>query len=115
MIISRKGILFTSRPRKITFYYRYIPKNIQDYGEADFVVKDSQQNIIATKSFKFESQSSWTQESILLEYGVTKASSLCIIFKSTVNESCLERNSENFLIQIAKIWEKVNLSVANYT
>ena len=91
-----KGILFTSRPRKITFYYRYIPKNIQDYGEAVFVVKDSQQNIIATKSFKFESQSSWTQESILLEYGVTKASSLCIIFKSTVNESCLERNSENF-------------------
>ena len=86
-----KGILFTSRPRKITFYYRYIPKNIQDYGEAVFVVKDSQQNIIATKSFKFESQSSWTQESILLEYGVTKASSLCIIFKSTVNESCLEK------------------------
>lgn len=36
------------------------------------------------------------EESILLEYGVTKASSLCIIFKSTVNESCLERNSENF-------------------
>ncbi|MDE6451862.1 MAG: PCMD domain-containing protein, partial [Odoribacter sp.] len=97
---SKKGVYgydFTSRPVKLSFFYKYVPKNSDDWFEATIVVKDKAGEVIAEKTVcKSGGINVYTQEIIELDYRIMKrAASMYILFKSTGNSVCLEANTTN--------------------
>lgn len=92
------GCQFNSRPNRLEFYYKYIPKNQADYFVATIIVKDIDNNIITEKEVRGNAQNEYNRMKIVLDYKNkyrTKVGNICISFKSTGNSSCLEANDSN--------------------
>ena len=92
------GYNFDSRPIRLEFHYKYVPKNPDDYFITTITVKDKNKNIITEKVIEGTAQSTYNIMRIDLDYQNnyrTKAGNICISFKSTGNPSCLAANSSN--------------------
>lgn len=89
------GIPFTSRPSGFIFYYKYYPKNSNDYFEAEIGLKDVNDEIIGIKNITGVSTSDWTQQAVKLPYGNKKAVSMYIRFKSSANKDCWSIDKDN--------------------
>lgn len=91
------GIQFTSRPSEISFSYKYIPKNPNDYGCVAIELKSLDNTIIYSKVFELKSQSTYAEFSQKLIYDslVKKAATISLIFKSSANEECWAINESN--------------------
>ena len=61
------GIAFTSRPKALSFYYKYTTKNNADRGFAEIWVKDAQGNIVASKTADLAAASEWTMATVQLD------------------------------------------------
>lgn len=92
------GYNFDSRPIRLEFHYKYVPKNPDDYFITTITVKDKNKNIITEKVIEGTAQSTYNIMRIDLDYQNnyrTKAGNICISFKSTGNPRCLAANSSN--------------------
>lgn len=81
------GYTFTSRPSRLSFYYKYQPSGSHTFS-VDFIVKDANDNIIAQETFNGESQSDYIKKEIVLDYQTncyTQPNSICINFNSGEN------------------------------
>lgn len=91
------GIDFVYRPRGFRFYYKYKPKNAEDYFSAKIVLLDNLGNVIAEQTYVGKAKDDWTLESVRIEkiyFG--KVAKMYISFRSTENQNCLEFNTTNF-------------------
>ena len=91
------GLEFNSRPSKITFDYKYIPKNSKDYA---VVVLDlySDSQVIYSKKINLYSQGSFINEAINIDYSNhigKKVSKISLVFKSSGNSECWDINDTN--------------------
>ena len=79
------GISFVSRPKSVSFWYKYTAKNSADYGRAWMKVLDASGNVIAEKQLDLPAQSSYTQQTMECNYSApyAKAASLQITFVSS--------------------------------
>lgn len=92
------GYNFGSRPIRIEFQYKYVPKNPDDYFITTITIKDKDKNIITEKVITGRAQSTYDVMGVDLDYQNnyrTKAGNICISFKSTGNPDCLAANSSN--------------------
>ena len=91
------GYSFASRPSALKFYYYYCAQNSADYGYVEVWVKDKAGNIIASGNKNLVPCAEYVDESIDLSYSVNsgKASSICVIFKSSNNPDCQTINTTN--------------------
>lgn len=92
------GYSFASRPDTLKFYYKYIPKNPEDYGYVEINILDTQGNSIASNSMNLTSQNTYSDIKLPLDYKndfTTKAASMYIVFKSSANAECLSIDVKN--------------------
>ena len=82
------GIDFVSRPKSITFWYKYVPKNNSDQASAQISVYDASNNVIASKEVRIDATGQYTRMTMVLDYPAdcAKAASLDVRFKSSVND-----------------------------
>lgn len=94
------GMNFTSRPDGLSFWYKYVPYNPNDYGYVEVWVKDAEGTLIAVaKNENVTAQGEYAEMNLKLDYTVAaKAASICVIFKSTNNPDCLTKSSSNFTV-----------------
>lgn len=90
------GLAFVSRPSKVSFEYKYVPKNPVDYGTVLVELMDGNNNKLCSKILNIQN-TSFSSETIVLEYSdkVSKASYISIIFKSSGNQDCWVYNTTN--------------------
>lgn len=97
------GYPFSSRPSKLVFYYKYIPSGDHSFT-VEFIVKDENNNTMASELFNGTSQSEFIRKEIVLNYNkncFTKVATLCINFnsgtnsKSEVDEASVSRSSRH--------------------
>lgn len=107
------GIAFTSRPKALSFYYKYTTKNNADRGFAEIWVKDAQGNIVASKTADLAAASEWTMATVQLDYpfGSQKGEKIYVRFQSTNNASCLEKNESNFTLHVAQAFVASHLYI----
>ncbi len=91
------GMSFASRPASMTFWYKYVPRNSADYGYVEIWVKDAAGNVIARKESNIESVGQYTEMTLELDYpsGASKASQICVVFRSSNNPDCQTITNEN--------------------
>lgn len=96
--IVATGIEFKSRPSSMSFWYKYIPKNNQDFGYAEIILKDQSGTIIANSSTQLPRQNTWKQITITLTYNenIMPANNIYVKFTSTVGDTFLDKNDNNF-------------------
>lgn len=92
------GIEFKSRPSSMSFWYKYIPRNNQDFGYAEIILKDQSGTIIANSSTQLPKQDTWKQITITLTYNenIMPANNIYVKFTSTVGDTFLGKNDNNF-------------------
>lgn len=102
---------FVSRPTKISYYYKYVPKNSADWFEVTIVLKDADNQIIAERVItRGGNVSNYTEEVVTLDYKkISKAAFIYIAFKSSGNSDCWSANKTN--LSIPPMW---NLSDGEY-
>ncbi len=91
------GLAFGSRPSALKFYYYYCAQNSADYGYVEVWVKDNAGNVIASGNKNLSPRGEYGEESVNLTYSMksAKASTICVIFKSSNNPSCQTINTTN--------------------
>ncbi|MDE5812274.1 MAG: DUF4493 domain-containing protein [Muribaculaceae bacterium] len=82
------GISFPSRPKSLTFSYKYATaynNDNGDYGVAEIKVIDATGNVISSKSVQLNRRDSFKEETLELSYpdNASKAASISIVFKSS--------------------------------
>lgn len=79
------GITFTSRPAKLSFWYKYSGYADTDRGVAEIKVYDTNGNLITSQDATLTNTSSYTQKELTLSYprGAAKAANIQVNFKST--------------------------------
>ena len=107
------GIAFSSRPKALSFFYRYTTKNSADRGFAEIWVKDAEGNIVARKTADLAAASEWTPATVQLDYpfGSKKGEKIYVRFQSTNNASCLEKNDSNFTLKVAQAFVASHLYI----
>lgn len=107
------GIAFSSRPKSLSFYYKYTSKNSDDKGFAEIWVKDANGRIVATKSANLALASDWSHANIELDYpfGSEKGSKIYVRFQSTNQAACLEKNDTNFTMKTASAFVASHLYI----
>lgn len=107
------GIAFSSRPKSLSFYYKYTSQNSNDRGFAEIWVKDANGRIVATKNVSLAHASDWTQANIELDYpfGSEKGSKIYVRFQSTNQAACLEKNETNFTLHTAQAFVASHLYI----
>lgn len=98
------GIDFASRPSKVSFWYRYEPKNGSDQGLAEVWVKSATGAVIAQKTVSLGAASSFTKYDISLDYplGTVKGAKIYVRFQSTSDATFLEQKGANFTLTTAQ-------------
>lgn len=78
------GIEFTSRPKSVSFWYKYAKKADADQGYMEVTLYDASGNVIFTDN-KVLTATAYTQETITFNYPATceKAAKMSIIFRSS--------------------------------
>lgn len=92
------GIAFGSRPASLSFKYMYTAKNSADKGLAEFWLKDSQGNTLASGTRQLEATGSWTEVTLPMvspAQGTAKAAKLYVKFLSTYSEEFLTKTDDN--------------------
>lgn len=91
------GIQFASRPSALTFQYKYIPKNTEDYGNVLVVVYDASGNKIAEGSKNLTAVNAFGLATVPLNYSVKnkKAAKIYVKFVSTVESRFLVKTELN--------------------
>lgn len=84
------GMPFASRPSGIKFWCKYAPRNSADYGYAEVWVKDADGAVIASANMNITAENVYVEKNLALTYAenAAKASSICVIFKSSNNPEC---------------------------
>jgi hypothetical protein len=92
------GIAFTSRPKAMSFWYKYTAKNSNDAGEAEISLLDASGNVIASGKASLGASSSYVQKTITLTYahGSAKAAKIYVKFLSTADAQFLTKSTTNF-------------------
>lgn len=105
------GLSFASRPSALKFWYKYDPRNEKDYGYVEIWLKDSGGNIIAKASSNLTKETAYKEKPLDLNYEANcpKATSICVIFKSSNNPDCLVKSEANLTKPLFG-----NLSDGNY-
>ena len=98
------GLAFASRPSKVSFWYRYEPKNSADHGLAEVWVKSASGDVIAQKTVSLGAASSFTKQEINFDYplGTAKGAKIYVRFQSTADGAFLEKTDANFTMRTAK-------------
>ena len=88
------GTVFTSRPSALKFWAIYAPHNTGDQGLCEVSVLDANGAVIASGSIKVSEVSSYTQQTIPLNYarGAGKAATIKVLFRSTATDNFLNNN-----------------------
>lgn len=91
------GMPFVSRPSSLKFWYKYEPRNSADYGYAEIWVKDANGVVIASATTNINAENVYTEKVLNLSYSTQspKASSICVIFKSSNNPACQTISNSN--------------------
>lgn len=93
---SYTGYVLSSRPYAISFAYKYLPKNNNDWGTVDIDIKDEAGNSLMQIQEKLDLKSTYMKKTIPLNYlRFSKAKTICIGFKSSGNPGCLTISSDN--------------------
>jgi hypothetical protein len=94
------GFPYTTRPEKLTFWYKYLPVGI-DTGGAKVVLKkfqDSSSITVGKGSATFEQTLTYTQMTVNIDYFSDDIPDTCIvIFASSQNKICAQPGSTLFL------------------
>lgn len=92
------GIAFESRPKSISFWYKYTPKNSSDAGQAFIALYDASGNAIYSETISLGAATAYTQKTVEPSYdhNTPKAAKLYIRFMSTADSSFFTKNSTNF-------------------
>ena len=94
------GYAYASRPKSVSFWYKYSPKNSADYGQASVNLLDAAGNVIASAEQNLTKADAYQQVTFdfTSQYGMdcAKAASIQVIFKSSGNADCLKYNTTNF-------------------
>lgn len=90
------GYPFSSRPSSLSFWYKYQPKNSNDYGYAEIWLKSADGKIIAKETRNLTKADAYTEVVMNLPYTVKqKAAKICVIFRSSANPDCYAINESN--------------------
>lgn len=90
------GYPFSSRPSSLSFWYKYQPKNSNDYGYAEIWLKSADGKIIAKGTRNLTKADVYTEVVMNLSYTVKqKAAKICVIFRSSANPDCYAINESN--------------------
>lgn len=90
------GYPFSSRPSSLSFWYKYQPKNSNDYGYAEIWLKSADGKIIAKETRNLTRADAYTEVVMNLPYTVKqKAAKICVIFRSSANPDCYAINESN--------------------
>ena len=90
------GYPFSSRPSSLSFWYKYQPKNSNDYGYAEIWLKSADGKIIAKETRNLTRADQYTEVVMNLPYTVKqKAAKICVIFRSSANPDCYAINESN--------------------
>ena len=91
------GLTMSSRPRALSFSYKYVPKNNADWGVAEIHVLASDGTVIAEQTVNITAQSEFDTKNLTLNYpmGSKKAARVQVMFKSCGNPDCLAINNNN--------------------
>lgn len=92
------GIPFASRPKAISFWYKYSAKNGSDHGHMEVWLKDALGNILFQASRDLAPAGAFTNVTIPFTYAANapKGAKLYVKFLSTNNRTFLEKNANNF-------------------
>ncbi|MDE6267812.1 MAG: DUF4493 domain-containing protein [Muribaculaceae bacterium] len=92
------GVSFASRPTALSFWYKYAPKNSADKGFVEIWVKDATGNILSHKTKNLDAKSSYTQETIQLDYPAKceKGAKIYVKFLSSYSMEYIKRTDSNF-------------------
>lgn len=90
------GYPFSSRPSSLSFWYKYQPKNSNDYGYAEIWLKSADGKIIAKETRNLTRADAYAEVVMNLPYTVKlKAAKICVIFRSSANPDCYAINESN--------------------
>lgn len=90
------GYPFSSRPSSLSFWYKYQPKNSNDYGYAEIWLKSADGKIIAKETRNLTKADQYTEVIMNLPYTIKqKAAKICVIFRSSANPDCYAINESN--------------------
>lgn len=93
---SYDGYLFESRPFAVSFAYKYVPKNSEDWGFAIIEVVDANGKSLAKEEKILVAKSSYIVETVKLNYTLSgKAARIKVSFKSSGNSNCWGINEDN--------------------
>lgn len=94
------GIEFASRPKTISFWYKYSPKNSADKGYAEIWIKDANGNLIGeVQTMLLENDGEvYTQKSFTIAHtpGTPKAAKIYVKFLSSYSMDFIKRTNDNF-------------------
>lgn len=92
------GIPFASRPKAISFWYKYSAKNGSDRGFMEVWLKDGLGNMLVHETRDLVPASAYTNVTIPLTYAdnAPKGAKLYVKFLSTNNRTFLQKNDSNF-------------------
>lgn len=93
------GIEMASRPKSLTFWYKYFPRNASDKGYAEIWVKDAAGNVIASTSANLDAAGDYAPMTLPLTYpmGAPKGAKIYVKFLSTYSAEFLERTNDNLV------------------
>lgn len=92
------GMVFSSRPTGLKFWYKYAPRNSADYGYAEIQIKDAAGNVIVTANSNISAINTYTEKTISLPAypaNAPKAATICVAFKSSNNPACQTISNDN--------------------
>lgn len=90
------GYPFSSRPSSLSFWYKYQPKNSNDYGYAEIWLKSADGKVIAKETRNLTKADAYTEVVMNLPYTIKqKAARICVIFRSSANPDCYAINESN--------------------
>lgn len=94
------GLSFASRPKAISFWYKYSPKNSNDRGYVEYWIKDASGNVLQSGSQALQSASDWSQVTLNCTYAVNtaKAATIYVKFLSSYSGDYLTKSSDNFSV-----------------
>lgn len=92
------GIPFASRPKSVSFWYKYAARSSEDYGRAWIKVLDTSGNVIAENQADLK-QTSYTQVTLECNYNIpfSKATSLQITFLSSGHPDVTNKKDKNWM------------------
>lgn len=89
------GMPINSRPSKVTFWYKYSPKNSDDCGHALVQIFDKSGKLIVQDQMELTKADAYTKKELLLNYpaGAPQAGKIYVRFMSTDKPDALTKNS----------------------